>query len=281
MEPNRDEVRLQLDRILASEPFVNADRLSRFLRYVVERTLAGEGDRLKEYVIGTEVFERGAQYDPRVDSIVRVEAGRLRAKLDEYYNGPRSLDPVVIRIPRGGYTPVFESRPAAPAKPPRIVLPVAGAAAALVLAALVVWSALFWAAAARRTPDVRVAVLPLTSYSTDNAVALLAARITEGLTSELARLGTLDVASHTSALQFAGARPSLGEVARSLNADLVIEGSIETVGDRLRVVIRLVDAVLDRKVWVEEFTGNRTEVDELQRRMASAAAEAAATRRQR
>jgi TolB-like protein len=280
VEPTRDEIRCQLDRILASEPFVNSDRLSRFLRYVVERTLAGEGDRLKEYVIGTEVFERGEQYDPRVDSIVRVEAGRLRAKLDEYYNGHGSTDPVVIRMRRGGYTPAFESRAVSAVKPARRMLPVAGAAAALLLAGIAAWGTLFWAAAARPTPEVTIAVLPFASYSTDTAVPVLAARITDGVTSELARLGTLGVISHTSARRF-GARQSLREVARSLNADVVMEGSIEAEGDRLRVTARLVDASTDRKFWVEEFAGTIHNVPELQRRIAAAAGAAAAARRDR
>jgi TolB-like protein/ketosteroid isomerase-like protein len=279
VEPTRDEVRHQLDRILASEVFKNSDRLSRFLRYVVERTLAGEGDRLKEYVVGTEVFERGEQYDPRVDSIVRVEAGRLRTKLEEYYSGPRSHDPVVIRIPRGGYTPAFERRELPATKPRRKLLPVAAAAAAELLAGVVVWGTLFWAAAARPTSAVTIAVLPFASYSTDKGVPMLAARITDGVTSELARLGTLGVTSHTSARQF-GARQSLREVARSLNADVVMEGSIDTEGDLVRVTIRLVDASRDRKFWVEEFTGTIRNVPELQRRIAAAAGAAAARRDQ-
>ena len=80
-----DEIRLQLDRMLTSATFSSADRMSGFLRYIVERTLAGEGDQIKEYVIGVAVFGRGEEYDPRLDSIVRVEARRLRTKLDEYY----------------------------------------------------------------------------------------------------------------------------------------------------------------------------------------------------
>ena len=71
----------QLDRILASDVFANADRMSRFLRFVVERALAGESDQLKEYVVGIEVFGRDDRYDPRLDSIVRVEARRLRTKI--------------------------------------------------------------------------------------------------------------------------------------------------------------------------------------------------------
>ncbi|HEY3516370.1 MAG TPA: adenylate cyclase, partial [Gammaproteobacteria bacterium] len=83
MSPTGDDVRRQLDRLLASAGFANAGRMSRFLKFVVEKTLAGEGERLKEYVIGVEVFDRDASYDPRLDSIVRVEAARLRAKLAE------------------------------------------------------------------------------------------------------------------------------------------------------------------------------------------------------
>lgn len=82
-----EAITAELDRILASKGFANAGRLSRLLRYVVERTLAGEADQLKEYAVGVEVFDRDDKYDPRLDSIVRVEAGRLRSRLEEYYNG--------------------------------------------------------------------------------------------------------------------------------------------------------------------------------------------------
>ena len=127
MEPTAEEVRRQLDRILASDLFANADRLSRFLRYVVERTLAGEGDQLKEYAVGVGVFDRGEQYDPRVDSIVRVEASRLRTKIDEYYRSANGADAVVIRLPKGTYTPEFEARQRSIGDPPHNVRVTAGA----------------------------------------------------------------------------------------------------------------------------------------------------------
>src|SRR5688572_24057144 len=111
--PSADDVRSQLERMVASQPFAAAPRLRRFLRYVVDRVLAGEGGELKEYTIGVDVFERGPEYDPRIDSIVRVEAGRLRAKVDEYYSGEGAGDRVIVRIPRGGYVPLFEIREAA------------------------------------------------------------------------------------------------------------------------------------------------------------------------
>src|SRR5688572_6191858 len=106
MSPTGDDVRRQLDRLLASTGFANAGRMSRFLKFVVEKTLAGEGERLKEYVIGVEVFDRDASYDPRLDSIVRVEAARLRAKLAEYYAGEGKSDAVVLTLPKGGYSAI-------------------------------------------------------------------------------------------------------------------------------------------------------------------------------
>ena len=84
MEPSPEEVRAQLERLLASEALATSSRLRRFLSFIVERTLDGEGQKLKEYAVGIEVFDRDDQYNPRIDSIVRVEAGRLRARLDEY-----------------------------------------------------------------------------------------------------------------------------------------------------------------------------------------------------
>jgi len=82
--------------------------MGRFLRLAVEATLGQEQGKLKEYLIGVEVFDRNGHYDPRVDPIVRVEARRLRSKLAQYYETEGRNDPVVIAFPKGGYVPVFE-----------------------------------------------------------------------------------------------------------------------------------------------------------------------------
>ncbi len=103
------DIRAELDRILASKGFATAGRISKLLRYVVDKTLAGETDQLKEYSVGIEVFERDDKYDPRLDSIVRVEAGRLRTKLDEYYNGEGAASPIRINLPKGGYSAQFSA----------------------------------------------------------------------------------------------------------------------------------------------------------------------------
>src|SRR6266545_3289645 len=110
-EPAHDEVLAQLNRILADARFAASERNSRFLRYVVERTLAGKAAEIKEIVIATELYGRSGDYDPKADSIVRVEASRLRSKLHSYYTEQGAQDPIRITIPKGTYVPQFERRP--------------------------------------------------------------------------------------------------------------------------------------------------------------------------
>src|SRR5215471_17509434 len=98
-ELQAEAVRKQLDRVLASPGFGHNERLSRFLRFVVECDLAGRDDELKESLIAVEVFRRKPDYDPKQDSIVRSEAARLRSRLVEYYAGQGSRDAVIIELP--------------------------------------------------------------------------------------------------------------------------------------------------------------------------------------
>ena len=340
MQPSQEEVRAQLERLLASDALAGSARLRRFLSFIVERTLKGDAQQLKEYAVGIEVFDRGQEYDPRVDSIVRVEAGRLRSRLDEYYGHAGSDDAVVIRIPRGGYTPVFEHRPVPVAGPSsngsssgpsgsgrRRVrwLAAAGAVAATAVVVTLVQLPRIRSeggepvrpsnpdlgaqtepvrpsdpgvsakveparssgravdakaeparrngrapgAKAPQVSAVRVAVLPFAHYSTDPAVGLLAARITDGVMSELVRGGRVHVVSRTSTQQFAAEPRSLKEVAQALNANLVVEGSVQVDADRVRVAARMVDPKVDRKLSLHEFEGKRQDLDELQRQIAA------------
>src|SRR6266851_4830344 len=110
-----ERVRAQLDRILASAAFADAQRASRFLCFVVERTLEGRTGEIKESVIAVEVLGRSPSFDSKSDPIVRVEAGRLRDRLSSYYQGEGEADHVLIALPKGGYVPEFsERRPLAP-----------------------------------------------------------------------------------------------------------------------------------------------------------------------
>ena len=270
------DVRAELDRVLASKGFAASGRLSKLLRFVVEKTLAGETDQLKEYSVGVEVFDRDDTYDPRVDSIVRVEAGRLRTKLDEYYNGNGTSSPVRITLPRGGYAAVFGpasgAAPVAAAetavarKHSRVAIPLA-AALVCAIAALV-----FWLANRDRRPveDLRptAAVLPFDVNMIGGDNGNYSAQITEAVTSELARLGTISVASYTSAMQFEGRRRPMSEIAAALNSSYVLEASVDDEASEILVVARLVDAATDRKIWVSDYRGQRDDVRGIGQRIA-------------
>src|SRR6202050_3768470 len=138
-----DDARRQLERVLASPGFAKNERMSRFLRFLAERHLEGNGNQLKESVIAVEVFGRKPDHDPSQDSIVRTEAGRLRGRLAEYYLGEGKNDAIIIELPKGGYTPAFRLRDSAPqpALPNkkisrRVWLVVAGVAVAWAAAAI-------------------------------------------------------------------------------------------------------------------------------------------------
>ena len=103
-------VRAQLERILASASFSEAERARNFLRFVVENALTGRVDSIKESVIAVEVLGRPPSFDSRTDPIVRVEAGRLRSRLSSYYQSEGAADPILIDLPKGGYVPRFEER---------------------------------------------------------------------------------------------------------------------------------------------------------------------------
>src|SRR5215831_8122086 len=116
---NEERVREELDRVLASHEFRTSKRSQEFLRYVVDHTLAGQGDLLKERTIGMEVFGRPDSYDPSDDATVRVKAGEVRKRLGLYYSSQGAQDPIRIELPSGTYVPEFHAAVAkAVAAPP-------------------------------------------------------------------------------------------------------------------------------------------------------------------
>jgi len=112
-------VRVELERIVASDAFRRSPRHRSFLRFVVEHKLVGQVGRLKEIVLAVAVFGRPqGRFDPQRDPIVRVEAGRLREKLARFYETEGGDSTVEIGIPKGGYVPTFARRSPTPAAGP-------------------------------------------------------------------------------------------------------------------------------------------------------------------
>ncbi len=109
-EQEEGAIREQLRTVLESAFFAHAERLGRFLKFVVEETLDGRADRLNQYLIAIDVFDRDETFDPAIDAIVRVEAGRLRSKLLEYYDELGRADPIRIELPKRSYAAKFQHR---------------------------------------------------------------------------------------------------------------------------------------------------------------------------
>jgi hypothetical protein len=107
MAVTREEKLAQLERVLQCRALQGSENLKAFLKFVALRAIENQDSHLKEYVIATEVFGRSSDYNSRIDSVVRVQAGRLRAKLQEYYATEGKEDKVIIDLPKGSYAPIF------------------------------------------------------------------------------------------------------------------------------------------------------------------------------
>jgi hypothetical protein len=107
-----DEARAQAARIFQSKTFRSSDVLRHLLSYLIDASIAGTSDDLKEYTVAVDALGKPSSYDPRQESAVRMQVGRLRQKLTEYYRTEGIDDPVVVDLPKGGFTVVFEPRKA-------------------------------------------------------------------------------------------------------------------------------------------------------------------------
>lgn len=289
-ESDQSAVRDQLCRILGSGPFVHSKRRQQFLVYIVNETLAGRGDRLKGYNIAVEVFDRPENFDPNVDPVVRIEAGKLRDRLREYYEADGQQDPVRIELPKGCYTPhieirqdvtsaprpnVFEVRASDPqpdampaldkaAEPgPTARLPAythfSRSQLVLLIGALfLIVVAITWGLAG---PNVRpsqsgkpsIAVLPFDNLGQDARWERFAEGITEDIISDLARFRNLDVIARNSTAVYKKKPVDVRQIGRNLNVRYVLEGSIQPTGERIRVAAQLVEAASGSHVWTERF----------------------------
>ena len=199
-------IRDQVSRILESPLFIQSERLGRFLRFTVETTLAGEAGSVKEYLIGTQVYERKPSYHPGEDSIVRSEAHRLRRKLKEYYESDGKDDSVLIYYRPGSYVPVFKLREL------------------------------------RERRGIRIAVLPFVDASRSILSDECAQFITDELIHELARTEGLHVTSASSVGPLVAQALDVPSLARKLDVHIVFEGTVREYNNRLHVSVRVVNA---------------------------------------
>ena len=249
---SEEAIRDELSRILESSMFVQSVRLSRFLRFTVETTLAGKAAMLKEYLIGTEVYDRQPSYHPSEDSIVRGEARRLRQKIKEYYESEGKDDPVLIYYRPGSYVPVFRPRcsrggngSVTDAGPGRLLT---------------------------RGQGIPIAVLPFLDASRSVLSGVWAQLITDELIHELVCTEGLRVTAASSVAPLVAEVLDVPSLARKLNVQIVFEGTVHEDNNLLRITSRVVNTADGFQIWSERF---ETEPDpqgvfEVSERIASA-----------
>jgi TolB-like protein len=263
-----EAVRTQLEKILASEGFARNDRLSGFLRFIIEQELSGRGDQLKESIIGVEVFGREPGYDPRQDSVVRTEAAKLRARLAKYYEAAAA--PLIIELPKGAYKPVFRYPPSQPvpkqAGPwhrPQLVRPRTLWLAAIVGFLGVAFATLAWWRLHRDEP-IPMAVLPLINLSQNPSNDYF----TDGLTDEIIRnlsiIDGLAVRSQTSSFVFKGKPQNVRDAGRQLDVEYILEGSVLRAGQQLRINAQLVRVRDDFPLWSGKYDREATDIFAIQ-----------------
>lgn len=249
-EPLPEAVREELERILASPEFSTGGRQSRLLRFLVEETLAGRGPDIKEYTVGLSVFDRDPAFDPRTDSIVRVEASRLRGRLRQFYNRVRARSGVRIELLPGSYVPVFLAL-----SPLRRRLRRAAPWAAVLLVVAVLAATLWWSNRRHASyPLTSIAVLPFTNLTGSLAADHLGDSIAGEVITALTRTKRFRVAARSSAFRFRDRRAGLAEVARALRVGAVIQGSYQTEPSGVtRVTVQLIPVSTGAAVWAQSY----------------------------
>jgi TolB-like protein/tetratricopeptide (TPR) repeat protein len=229
-----DAIRRQLSQILKSKTFRQVDRLQRFLAYIVEETLAGRGEVLKEYPVGVDVFGKQAGFDPRMDPIVRVQARRLRIRLATYYRDEGPADDVLIELPKGGYTPNFR-------RVERAVAKKAPASALL----------------SRNT----VMVLQFADNSADGDCDYFCSGLRHEIINALSEVDSIIMVSRDSA-----ADPNDADDRQP--AAIVVSGSIRKSGSVLRITMHMSDAVRGCFIWSHSIDRNVGDIFAIQEEVA-------------
>ena len=221
-----DLVHHVLDAVCSSALFTRSPRHQQMLRYMVQEVLAGRLASLREIHLGIHIFGRAAaDFNPAVDSIVRVEASRLRGRLQRYYAHEGAELRVLIELPIGCYVPTLR-----------------------------------WAAAQGidRNDAVRQPVVVVLPFESLGGVDIdqWSDALTEELTESLARMPEIRVVARTSAMQFKGVRRDIRDIAQALSADVLIEGSLQREGGTLRAVAQIITANDGLHLWSDSVVGD-------------------------
>jgi serine/threonine-protein kinase len=243
-----DAVAKQVHRIFASKTFRQADRIKRFLDFIVKETVAGRAEKLKEFSVGVEVFGRDSSFDPRFDPIVRVQARRLRAQLERYYAEEAAPGELVLEVPKGRYAVNFKE-----GKQTKVVASKKTASSLLL---------------SRNT----VLAMPFADLSVAGDQRSFCGGLNEEIIHTLTRTKTVRLAAWSGATLKDG-ELDLEQAAARFNASIVISGSVRKFGGEVRVTANLIDTASGCYLWSTSISKKSEDCFALQEEVAQAIAQ--------
>jgi len=239
-------IRQELHLLLHCEEIKNSQILSRFLQYVVNETLSGHEDAIKEYTIGVKALGRPPDFNPQLDAVVRIHAGRLRRTLLQYYQGPGKDDAMIISIPKGAYIPSFQIQGDI------ITAPNLGTTNLISHLAEIGYTYNH----DRYKP--KLAVLPFHNLSPEHSMDYFVTGIGEQLSIDLARFQNIAIISYYSTHRFDAAASELKEMRKALKVEYVLIGSVRFVNEMVRLNIQLLSTDNGEIMWTESYARHMT-----------------------
>ena len=230
-----EQVHAQIQRIFLCPAFSVSDILRRFLSYIVDETLYGRSNTIKEYTIAVNVLNKPASFKPQHDAIVRIHAGRLRRALNYYYKEQGIADEIEITVPKGTYVPVFGNMQITESKPD-----------------------------AEETPElqkylhdsVTIAIMPFKTFEKDKSKLAFADSLGQQLSAEFGRFPDFSVIAYYTTQQLSTKNKGVQELASDFGAQYIVTGNVHFETKRLRVAVQLTDTHNGAQVWTELYNRN-------------------------
>ena len=277
-QTQRASIRDHLSDIVRSDAFKGGKRAQEFLERVVQHALDGDLEGLKERSLGAEMFGRNIDYDTANDAVVRVKAIEVRRRLADFYRQAAGHPQIRIEIPLGTYVPEFHwLKVEVPSQKPKRSAPGWALWSGLSVASIAILVSFFvwrgWKTRPIQPETHTICVLPLVDMNPTAGKDNIADSMTEELIVDLGQISALRVISRTSSMAYKGTQKTLPAIARELNADTIVEGSVLQDGPQIRITAELIDARDDRYMWTHSYTRDVTGVLTLEGEVAQAIAD--------
>jgi TolB-like protein len=222
----------QVRKIFLCPAFSVSDILRRFLTYIVDETLYGRSNTIKEYTIAINVLNKPISFKPQHDAIVRIHAGRLRRALNYYYKDLGAGDQIEITVPKGTYVPVFENNCQTEQKPVTEVISDLQESP---------------------TASVTIAIMPFKSFEKDKSRVAFADSLGQQLSAEFGRFTDFSVLSYYTTRQLSLKNKEIHEVAADFGVQYIVTGNVQFESRRLRVAVQLTDTHSGAQIWTELY----------------------------